>query len=148
MSYHVPPTSRSLPIVLLRAREQVMVPIRTMLSDVGITEQQWRVLRVLDEFGPSDPTRIADASSLLLPSLTRILQKLDSKCLIDRSTDPIDRRRQVVRITPKGEKLIAENRETSVQLTRIVEDRLGQDKYNQLLDLLNELSKLDLNEKT
>jgi len=148
MSYPVPPTSRSLPIVLLRAREQVMVPIRTMLSDVGITEQQWRVLRVLDEFGPSDPTRIADASSLLLPSLTRILQKLDSKCLIDRSTDPIDRRRQVVRITPKGERLIAENRETSVQLTRIVEDRLGQDKYNQLLDLLNELSKLDLNEKS
>ena len=36
-----------LPIALMRAREQVMAPIRNMLADSGITEQQWRVLRVL-----------------------------------------------------------------------------------------------------
>ena len=28
-----------------------MTPIRDMLSETGITEQQWRVLRVLSEFG-------------------------------------------------------------------------------------------------
>ena len=144
MSYHVPPTSRSLPIVLLRAREQVMVPIRTMLSDVGITEQQWRVLRVLDEFGPSDPTRIADTASLLLPSLTRILQKLEAKRLIARSIDPCDRRRQIVQITTLGKQLIAENRETSVQLMCTIEDRLGREKYDMLLELLTELSDIDM----
>ncbi|MEM8728615.1 MAG: homoprotocatechuate degradation operon regulator HpaR [Pseudomonadota bacterium] len=142
------PTSRSLPIVLLRARERVMGPIRTMLSDVGVTEQQWRVLRVLDEFGPSDPTRIADASSLLLPSLTRILQKLETKGLIARSVDAKDRRRQIVKITQDGQCLIAENRETAVALTKAVQDRLGPEKYNQLLDLLNELSTLDLTTKS
>ena len=125
-----------------------MGPIRTMLADVGITEQQWRVLRVLDEFGPSDPTRIADAASLLLPSLTRILQKLDAKRLIERSTDPVDRRRQIVQITPAGSRLIADNLASSVRLTRSVEDRLGTEKYNQLLDLLSELSALDLNDKS
>ncbi|MGR3805922.1 homoprotocatechuate degradation operon regulator HpaR [Marinibacterium profundimaris] len=148
MPAKITPTSRSLPIVLLRAREQVMGPIRTMLADVGITEQQWRVLRVLDEFGPSDPTRIADAASLLLPSLTRILQKLDAKRLIERSTDPVDRRRQIVQITPAGSRLIADNLASSVRLTRSVEDRLGTEKYNQLLDLLSELSALDLNDKS
>lgn len=125
-----------------------MGPIRAMLQDVGITEQQWRVLRVLDEYGPSDPTRIAHAASLLLPSLTRILQKLEAKRLIERDTDPIDRRRQIVQITPAGGALIAENRETSIQLARIVEDRLGQEKYDQLLSLLNDLSTLDLNGKS
>lgn len=144
MSEPIPPTARSLPIALLRAREQVMGPIRDMLSDVGITEQQWRVLRVLDESGPSDPTRIADASSLLLPSLTRILQKLETKGFIERDTDPVDRRRQIVKITADGAQLIADNRETSVALTRMVEDRLGCEKYELLLDLLNELSKLNL----
>lgn len=148
MSKTTVPTSRSLPIVLLRAREQVMGPIRAMLADVGITEQQWRVLRVLDEYGPSDPTRIADAASLLLPSLTRILQKLESKRLIQRSTDPIDRRRQIVQIAPEGARLIAENREASVDLARMVEDRLGRQKYDQLLTLLDELSTLDLNGKS
>ncbi|WP_428927037.1 homoprotocatechuate degradation operon regulator HpaR [Marinibacterium sp. SX1] len=142
------PTSRSLPIVLLRAREQVMGPIRAMLTDVGITEQQWRVLRVLDEFGPSDPTRIACAASLLLPSLTRILQKLETKRLIVRSTDPCDRRRQIVQITEAGIHLIAENRETSVRLAHQVEDRLGQEKYETLLALLTELSTLDIKEET
>lgn len=125
-----------------------MGPIRAMLADVGITEQQWRVLRVLDEYGPSDPTRIADAASLLLPSLTRILQKLESKHLIQRSTDPIDRRRQIVQIAPDGARLIAENREASVDLARMVEDRLGRQKYDQLLTLLDELSTLDLNGKS
>lgn len=119
-----------------------------MLSDVGVTEQQWRVLRVLDEFGPSDPTRIADASSLLLPSLTRILQKLETKGLIARSVDAKDRRRQIVKITQDGQCLIAENRETAVALTKAVQDRLGPEKYNQLLDLLNELSTLDLTTKS
>jgi hypothetical protein len=72
----VPETNRSLPIALLRAREKVMGPIRAMLADVGVTEQQWRVLRVLAERGTLDPTEIADRSCLLMPSLTRILQTL------------------------------------------------------------------------
>jgi homoprotocatechuate degradation regulator HpaR len=94
-----PLTNRSLPIALLRAREKVMGPIRAMLSDVGVTEQQWRVLRVLDERGPLDPTEIADRSVLLLPSLTRILQTLVAKGLVSRSPHPTDRRKQVVSIT-------------------------------------------------
>lgn len=121
-----------------------MGPIRDMLADVGITEQQWRVLRVLDESGPSDPTRIADASSLLLPSLTRILQKLEAKGFIVRETDPVDRRRQIVKITAAGAQLIADNRETSLALTRMVEERMGSEKHELLLDLLNELSALNL----
>ncbi|MDP5347500.1 MAG: MarR family transcriptional regulator, partial [Paracoccaceae bacterium] len=80
----VPETNRSLPIALLRAREKVMGPIRAMLADVGVTEQQWRVLRVLAERGTLDPTEIADRSCLLMPSLTRILQTLTTKGLITR----------------------------------------------------------------
>ena len=45
MKNALPSTSRSLPIALIRAREGVMAPIREMLAETGITEQQWRVLR-------------------------------------------------------------------------------------------------------
>ena len=68
-----------------------MAPIRTMLADVGLTEQQWRVLRVLDEKGALEPTHIAEQACLLLPSLTRILQKLEEKHLILRKPDENDR---------------------------------------------------------
>jgi len=132
-------TSRSLPIALLRARERVMGPIRGMLLDVGITEQQWRVLRVLDEAGPMEPTRIAEQACLLLPSLTRILQKLEEKKLIDRVQDQSDRRKQIVRISRPGARLIAANLEKSLALMEQVRTQLGADKYDALLDLLNEL---------
>ena len=144
MPKSMPPTSRSLPIALLRAREQVMGPIRAMLLEVGITEQQWRVLRVLEENGPCEPTRIAEDASLLLPSLTRILQKLEAKGLIERRGDPSDRRRQIVRIAPPGVQLIADNLGTAMMLNDEVEQRLGARKYERLLDLLNELSGLEL----
>jgi len=132
-------TSRSMPIALLRARERVMGPIRNMLADVGITEQQWRVLRVLQEDGPMEPTRIADAACLLLPSLTRILQKLEEKELIARSPDATDRRKQIVSISEQGSAVIDANLATSVALMNQVRDRMGADRYDELLDLLGDL---------
>ncbi|WP_457772918.1 hypothetical protein [Phycobium rhodophyticola] len=51
----LPETTRSLPIAMLRARETMMAPIRHMLQKAGVTEQQWRVLRVLAERGTTDP---------------------------------------------------------------------------------------------
>lgn len=117
-----------------------MGPIRAMLADVGITEQQWRVLRVLDEGGAMEPTRIAEEACLLLPSLTRILQKLEERGLIARRRDEEDKRRQIVEITPAGEEVIAANLETSIALNQAVRDRLGARHYELLLDLLNELA--------
>ena len=139
-------TARSLPIALLRARERVMGPIRGMLSDVGITEQQWRVLRVLQEAGPQDPTTIADSACLLLPSLTRILQKLEEKNLITRTADKVDRRKQVVSIAPAGSALIAENLGRSIALLDGLRTRMGAEDYDRLLDLLNALNEVQFSE--
>lgn len=141
-----PKTSRSLPIALLRAREKVMGPIREMLSDVDVTEQQWRVLRVLDESGPLDPTGIASEACLLMPSLTRILQKLDDKGLILRSDDPRDGRKQRIEASDAAKELIRQNIATSVTLTEHMRRKLGHAKYETLLDLLNELDQIDIDQ--
>ena len=141
MKNAIPKTSRSLPIALLRAREQVMGPIRNMLSGVGITEQQWRVLRVLRESGPLEPTHISEEACLLLPSLTRILQKLEEKKLIKRKRDTNDKRRQIVHITPEGASLIEANIAKSLAVLDEIRSRMGPDRYDALLDLLNELDR-------
>ncbi|WP_058282771.1 homoprotocatechuate degradation operon regulator HpaR [Ruegeria denitrificans] len=143
MTNDVPLTSRSLPIALLRARERVMGPIRKMLADVGVTEQQWRVLRVLNEEGPQEPTHIADRACLLLPSLTRILQKLEAKGLILRRAHPCDKRRQIVDITAKGRQIIQDNIQVTVHLAEDLRTKLGPDRHEALLDLLNELRDLE-----
>ena len=139
-----PATSQSLPIALLRAREKVMGPIRHMLADADVTEQQWRVLRVLVEDGPLDPTTIADRAVLLLPSLTRILQKLEEKSLISRMPDPDDRRRQVITATDAGRQLIESNMPQARAYAQQTRDRLGDEEYDQLLALLGRLNQIDL----
>ena len=47
-------------MVLLLAREAVMERFRPMLRDFGVTEQQWRVLRSLEEVGAMDLGDLAD----------------------------------------------------------------------------------------
>ena len=139
MNSQHPKTSRSLPIALLRARERVMGPIRSMLSGAGITEQQWRVLRVLEEDGPMEPTRIAELACLLLPSLTRILQKLDEKGLITRRQDRDDKRKQVIQISASGETLIKAHLPASLAVLEKTKAQIGAARYEALLDLLSEV---------
>lgn len=138
-----PSTTRSLPIALLRARERVMGPVRGMLADAGVTEQQWRVLRVLDEEGPMDPTSIAERAVLLLPSLTRILQKLEDKGFVTRVRDEADRRRQIISATEAGRNVIAANMDASRRILTDLRERLGEDRHEVLIDLLNELTALE-----
>lgn len=132
-------TARSLPIALLRARENVMGPIRAMLADAGVTEQQWRVLRVIDEHDALDPTEIAERSCLLLPSLTRILQTLVDKGYINRMPHPTDGRRLRITITQQGRDFLASNMAESERIMAGFQEHLGNEKLETLLDLLNQL---------
>ena len=138
----LPSTERSLPIVLMRARERVMAPIRDMLSQSGITEQQWRVLRVLSEFGPLDSSRLADKACLLLPSLTRIAQSMVEKGYITRTVDSGDRRRQTLAITSDGQQIIDDNLPAALRIAELFKSTLGEEKYENLLDILQELDRL------
>jgi len=136
------PTSRSLPIALLRARERIMVPIREMLQQSGISEQQWRILRVVDEAREMEQTAIAQAACLQLPSLTRILRSMENDGLVARKTDAADRRRTLVSVTPAGRALIAKHRERNADIFSTIETEFGRQKLDLLLDLLDELQQI------
>lgn len=139
----LPPTARSLPMALARAREKIMEPIRDMLARSGITEQQWRVLRVLSENGALDASKLADKTCLLLPSLTRIVQTMLIKGLVTRTTDENDRRRQLIAITEKGQAIIDENLQDATAISRRYVSTLGEKRYEQLLDSLQALEDID-----
>lgn len=113
-----------------------MAPIRDMLSETGITEQQWRVLRVLSEYGILDTTTLADRSSLLFPSLTRIAATLRDKGLITQTRDDVDRRRQLIKITLEGQKIIDDRSTQTMQIVVDFKAKLGAENYEKLLDLL------------
>lgn len=139
MSTSLPPTARSLPIALIRAREGVMAPIRDMLASTGITEQQWRVLRVLAEHGPLDSTTLADRASLLVPSLTRIVRAMTERGFVTQTRGDDDRRRQVIAITPAGQAVITDNAPRAAEIVAGFKAALGDEDYETLLDLLERL---------
>ncbi|MGB0748318.1 MAG: homoprotocatechuate degradation operon regulator HpaR [Magnetospiraceae bacterium] len=135
------PLKGSLPIALLRARESVMSRFRPLLAARGFTEQQWRVLRVLDEFGPLDPSEIAERSVIMPPSMTRILKTLEDKGMVVRTQHPHDRRRYIIDLTEVSRRAISAATPASNQVYAEIEALYGREKLEQLLDLLEELAR-------
>ncbi|MEM9678128.1 MAG: homoprotocatechuate degradation operon regulator HpaR [Pseudomonadota bacterium] len=138
------PTARSLPIALLRARETVMEPIRDMLHSSGISEQKWRILRVLDEAGPLEQTVIAQSCCLMVSSLTRLLTAMQAEGLLTRADDERDRRKTIVTVTEDGRRLLHSHADQSRAIFDTLEARYGADRLEVLLDLLEDMQALDL----
>jgi len=130
---------QSLPIALLRAREAVMAYFRPHHRKGGITEQQWRVIRVLYLDGETDATSLARRSYLLAPSMSRILKELENRKLIARETTDEDARKVNVSITAAGLRLIEKVAPHSEFIYAQISSRYGQKKLATLQAMLKEL---------
>lgn len=136
-------THRSLPIALLRAREAVMARFRPVLAAHDVTEQQWRVIRVLAEHGsPLDASELAERACVLAPSLTRMIRALEERGLIAREKDAEDGRRVLLTLAPAGTELIRVVTPESRAVYAEIQARYGRERLEQLLDLLGELAAL------
>jgi homoprotocatechuate degradation regulator HpaR len=134
-------TGRSLPMSLLRAREVVMEQFRPLLAKHNITEQQWRVLRVLAETNEMDASQVASRACILAPSLTRIIRKLQSTGLIKNRKDKNDGRRVLLSLEAKGRALIEQVSPESKKIYAGIESAFGQEEISRLLDVLDALQK-------
>lgn len=130
----------SLPMQLLQAREAAMAHFRPMLRKHGLTEQQWRVIRVLASTRALDAKELARRSMLLAPSLSRILTHLELEGLVARNPDPQDQRRSLLTLTTAGQKKFAAVGPDSEALYGDIEARFGRDKLATLYRLLAELN--------
>lgn len=135
-------TRRSLPIALLRAREAVMSHFRPMLAQHDVSEQQWRVLRLLHEAGMLDASDVAERAFILAPSLTRMIRSLEERSFITKHKDRGDGRRVLLKIAPAGEAIIHEVLPDSRRIYEALEKRFGAERLDGLVDLLDELASL------
>jgi homoprotocatechuate degradation regulator HpaR len=132
-------TDRSLPLALLRARETVMSPIRAVLKAHDMTDQQWRVLRVLHENGLMDAKELAKSACVLAPSLTRIIKHLEQQKMLTRGADSQDGRRVLLDILPLGSELIESVTPEVQVIYQALSDKYGAQKMSDLLDLLHDV---------
>lgn len=138
-----PATQRALPMALLHARESVMSRFRPMLYEHGITEQQWRVMRVLSENDMLDATAISESANILASSLSRILKTLEKRGVIVRRQSAADARRTLIQLTEDGRAIIDEIAPESLAIYAELEQDLGgHERVEALIRMLNELSEL------
>ena len=130
---------RSLPMALLRAREAVMKKFIPSLRENGLSSQQWRVIRALNEEQGLDITELANRCFLLMPSLSRIIQNLEKRELVSRNQSSLDNRKSVISITEPGKKLFQKIAPKSVDRYDLITEKFGYGKLELLYELLDEL---------
>ena len=126
-------------MALLKAREVVMRKFLPALRENGLSAQQWRVIRALNEENGLDATQLTQRCYLLGPSLSRILQNLESRALIDRQASPTDNRRAIIRLTPAGRELFQRIAPRSAERYEHIAEVFGYGKLELLYELLDEL---------
>jgi len=135
----IPAIGRTLPVMLLRAREAVLSRYRPILRKHGLTEQQWRALRVLAEVPAIETTRLAVRASLRGPSLSRILADFEKARLITRRRVGGDKRLVSVSITPAGRKLIETVQPEAALARADLLRAIGTKRYDDLIERLTYL---------
>ena len=140
MSRTPPFAHRNLPLLLLKAREVLMQHHRPALRAHGLSDQQWRVLRVLREHEQGLETgRLAEQAYILGPSLTGMLTRMERDGLIERQRSPADARRSLVCATPRG-LAMADALSGSIETQyRVLAAYVGQAPLAQLYELLDAL---------
>lgn len=130
-------THRNLPLLLLLAREAVIARFRPVLHANGLTEQQWRILRVLVEVDVLEPRQIVRLCGISSPSLAGILARMETQGLIAREGMAHDRRRQAVSATAKSRRLAARMASGIEDVYTTLEAQLGTDTVRQLYTVLD-----------
>lgn len=98
----------SLPMILNRTLDAVMPTYRELFARYQLTEQQWRVLRVIWNSRNVTSSHLSERTLLSPPSLVSIIDRLEKKGLVSRVRSVDDRRQVYVVATAEGRSLQAD----------------------------------------
>ncbi len=138
-SKSTPLQRRNLPLLMLKAREHVIGYFRPVLNAHGITEQQWRVVRVLLDAGALEPREIGELCRLSSPSLAGVLSRMEELGFVDRKRLAHDQRRVRVSLTPRSRALAARMAPQIEAVYARVERLLGEEFSRHLYEALDAL---------
>jgi homoprotocatechuate degradation regulator HpaR len=130
---------RNLPLLMLKARERVIGHFRPLLNAHGITEQQWRIVRLLLESGALEPREIGELCNLSSPSLAGVLARMEEIGLVKRRRLAHDQRRRRVSLTARSRTLAARMAPEIEAVYARVEELLGEEFCRGLYATLDEM---------
>jgi MarR family transcriptional regulator for hemolysin len=101
-----PGPEREFPIVVNDVARMLRIYVDSKAAEFGITQAQSAVLVRLDQFEGLKQSKLAELLGLRPISLTRLLNRLCDKGLIERRPDPSDRRAKRLFLTPAARPLL------------------------------------------
>jgi DNA-binding MarR family transcriptional regulator len=84
-----------------------------MLADHGLTPHHFGILMTLDHLGVAHQRRLSELVGVDPRNAVPVLDLLHQRGLIDRTSDPADRRRRAIALTPAGQRLLTELRQAA-----------------------------------
>ncbi|HEX8782507.1 MAG TPA: homoprotocatechuate degradation operon regulator HpaR, partial [Steroidobacteraceae bacterium] len=130
---------RNLPLLLLQARERVLSHFRALLNTNGVTEQQWRIVRVLYEVPSLEPREIVELCRISSPSMAGVLARMEELGLVVRRRLPHDQRRVRVSLTARARAMAAHMAPKIDATYRRIERTIGADFSARLQQALDQL---------
>lgn len=134
---------RSLAVACTRGREAVVSRFRALLRRENLSEQQWRVLRLLSDQHRLTSVEIAARSCIHKVSVSRIIKSLEQRGLVDRSISDSDQRASYVVLSDEGIAVMKPLIQEATEIHKKIAVDFGFDNYEELLRLLQELSRIN-----
>ena len=128
--------SQYLAFLLASAHRQMRIGLSQSIGDAEFTEEHWRILHVLSDEQGQSMGELAERALLNSPALTKNIDKLVSRGVVQRAADPDDNRRVLVYISDSGLETVARLKQRVDEHHASVEDTLGPRKTSQLKRLL------------
>lgn len=128
--------SKYLAYLLASASRQMRLGLAQSIADEQVTEEHWRILQVLSDEKGRSMGELAEQVLLNHPALTKNIDKLVSRGLVQRAADPHDSRRVVVYISDLGLEMVARLKKNVDAHHESIEEALGARKTSQLKKLL------------
>ncbi|MFQ3333559.1 MAG: homoprotocatechuate degradation regulator HpaR [Woeseiaceae bacterium] len=132
--------SNSLPMMLYKALDTIMPKFRIIFKEFGITEPQARVLRILWQHETIALNELSSLSLITPPSLVGVIDRMELNGLVERNNSNIDRRKIIVNLTEKGEKLESKILPKVKKVYAEIESSMTKKDLNNTLFLLNKIS--------
>jgi len=114
---------------------------RPVLNKHGLTEQQWRILRVLLDEDGLEPRELCERCLISSPSIAGVLMRMEEAGLIKRERMSHDQRRVKVTVTAATKKLGKRIAPIIAREYLELEKHVGVKQLQQLYDALDTLQK-------
>jgi DNA-binding MarR family transcriptional regulator len=125
---------------LLQTTQSLSRPMEALFKSSALSPAQFNVLQILRSAGEDGMPcgRISEQMITRDPDMTRLLDRLEKRQLIERSRDGDDRRVVRARITPEAIALLATLVEPLKQMHRRQLQHMNQDRLRALIELLEQ----------